>query len=291
MRSLAGQAAAGDAEEPEAQPRSLRSITSRRRPPDQDSQAPATALTRHELTVLPAEHGSVAISLSAPAQLELRQTAGGTSARLTFQNASAGLHEAVVLEVQLARPEAPSLTRPALTPFEPISPPAQGAMEAKARGRGRIVLGAYGWRLIALSLLTVILWSFGGPRRPEPAPPPVVEQSAEMDTEHSEAEVVPPIDHLPVAPPVLPSVAETRLDPTPVPATPTPPVVRRVANTGGIGLYLRSEPRRAARLWAWPDGTVLRPTGVETEAEGLIWVQVYDPTQTLGWVPAQYLAE
>lgn len=291
MRSLVGQAAAGDAGEPEAQPGLLRSITSRLRPPDQASQATATAATRHELTVLPTGHGGVAISLTGPAQLELRQTAGGTSARLTLQSASAGLHEAVVLEVQLAGQDGLSLTRPALVPFEPMSPPAQGVMEPTARGRGRMVLGAYGWRLIALSLLIVILWAFGGPRRPDPTPSSVVEQFTEMDTEHIEAETVAPIDHRPVATPILPPVAETRLDPTPVPATPTPPAVRRVANTGRIGLYLRSEPRLAARLWAWPDGTPLRPTGVETEAEGLIWMQVYDPTQTLGWVPAQYLAE
>ena len=52
---------------------------------------------------------------------------------------------------------------------------------------------------------------------------------------------------------------------------------------------LRATPRLADRLRAWPDGTVLIPTGQETEAEGRPWRQVVDPVGGVGWIPAGYL--
>jgi len=62
-----------------------------------------------------------------------------------------------------------------------------------------------------------------------------------------------------------------------------------VANTGGDGVFLRHTPLLADRWMAWPDHTPLVFLGNEAEGDGLHWVQVRDPKNNIGWVPAQYV--
>jgi hypothetical protein len=93
-----------------------------------------------------------------------------------------------------------------------------------------------------------------------------------------------------VAPPAEPtSTSPPTEPPAPEPATPAPAPLH-VANTGGIGVFLRATPRAADRIRPWQDGTEMVPVGEETENEGRRWVKVRDPEGTVGWVPAEFLA-
>jgi hypothetical protein len=75
-----------------------------------------------------------------------------------------------------------------------------------------------------------------------------------------------------------------------LPPSPRPAPARLVvANTDHEGVYVRRTPRTDDRLVAWPDGTVLAPTGQRSDAEGQPWVQVRDPDGNVGWVPARYV--
>jgi hypothetical protein len=62
----------------------------------------------------------------------------------------------------------------------------------------------------------------------------------------------------------------------------------RVTNTGGVGAFLRRTPSLNDRLRAWPDNTVLKVVGPDTNAEGVQWKHVEDPAGNRGWIPAQY---
>lgn len=91
---------------------------------------------------------------------------------------------------------------------------------------------------------------------------------------------------LPTEPP-LPTATPT---PEPTPA-PTPgPEWLVVANTGGQGAYIRSNPASDERIKAWLDGTRMQVIGPDQEVEGVSWKRVRDPAGNEGWVPAQYLA-
>lgn len=63
-----------------------------------------------------------------------------------------------------------------------------------------------------------------------------------------------------------------------------------VAGTSGIGVYLRSSPRVADPLTAWPDGTRLDIIGPDVQGDGLTWKQVRDPCGQVGWIPTRYAA-
>ncbi len=76
--------------------------------------------------------------------------------------------------------------------------------------------------------------------------------------------------------------------PPPVAPAALAPVAVRVANTDGIGAYIRRTPSLADRLRAWPDRTLLKVVGPDTTAEGIEWKQVEDPAGNRGWIPAQY---
>jgi hypothetical protein len=96
-----------------------------------------------------------------------------------------------------------------------------------------------------------------------------------------------------LAPPVPTIVAATATKPAPIPTvTPAaPPAVWVVvANTDGIGVYLRRSPKMEDQVVAWPEGTRLRVVGPDTENEGRRWKQVADPQGRTGWVPAEYTA-
>ncbi|HLI29330.1 MAG TPA: SH3 domain-containing protein [Chloroflexota bacterium] len=99
----------------------------------------------------------------------------------------------------------------------------------------------------------------------------------------------------------LPTPAPTSAPPSPSPpatelpaaeAAPPPPPVEfvRVANTGGLGISLRREPRAdAPRVTARPENTVLQVVGPETVSEGRVWREVQDAQGNRGWAPADFL--
>ena len=69
-----------------------------------------------------------------------------------------------------------------------------------------------------------------------------------------------------------------------------------VANTGGVGAYLRSHPRDGndTRLVAWTEGTpmVALETQTVTGPNGPeVWVHVRDPNGQSGWIKQAYLAQ
>ena len=61
-----------------------------------------------------------------------------------------------------------------------------------------------------------------------------------------------------------------------------------IANTEGVGAYIRRTPDLDDRLRAWPDGTRLKVVGPDMSANGIEWKQVEDPAGNRGWIPAQY---
>lgn len=64
----------------------------------------------------------------------------------------------------------------------------------------------------------------------------------------------------------------------------------QIANTGGVGAYIRREPRSTAPgIAAHRDGTVLRIVGPDTNTEGRVWRQVEDQRGSRGWTPLEYL--
>lgn len=83
-----------------------------------------------------------------------------------------------------------------------------------------------------------------------------------------------------------PSVSVTA---TPAP-TPTPArEIRKVGNTGGVGVYLRRTPDIGDRMRAWVDGSDMELLGEEIEAGGFRWIKVRDPAGNEGWIPERYL--
>ena len=70
---------------------------------------------------------------------------------------------------------------------------------------------------------------------------------------------------------------------------PTASLVGHVGNTGGDGVYLRRTPRLADRWIVWVDSTPLVLLGNETDGDGQHWLQVRDPANNVGWIPAQYV--
>lgn len=67
------------------------------------------------------------------------------------------------------------------------------------------------------------------------------------------------------------------------------PALAYVANTDGLGVYLRRSPAMDDLLHAVPEGTLLKLVGSEIRADGLAWRQVEDPGGFQGWVPSQYV--
>ncbi|HLI28164.1 MAG TPA: SH3 domain-containing protein [Chloroflexota bacterium] len=107
-------------------------------------------------------------------------------------------------------------------------------------------------------------------------------------------------------PTIPPDPALARLAIGPIPPTfgptaratpaPTSGAVLYIANTDGLGAYLRSHPRDSedTRLVAWREGTpmialetqtVTGPNGPE------VWVRVRDPNGQSGWIKQAYLAQ
>ncbi len=92
-----------------------------------------------------------------------------------------------------------------------------------------------------------------------------------------------------------PAQSQPTPEPTAVLPTPAPEFYRGwlvVANTGGLGVYVRADPAaEARRIRAWPERTRLEALGEEVEADGRRWVRVRDPAGNIGWVPAEYVSQ
>lgn len=61
-----------------------------------------------------------------------------------------------------------------------------------------------------------------------------------------------------------------------------------VANTEGIGVYLRASPKMDDFLHPVADGTELQIAGPDVWADGIHWLPVEDGSGNRGWVPAAY---
>lgn len=75
------------------------------------------------------------------------------------------------------------------------------------------------------------------------------------------------------------------------PATAVPLGLVHVGNTAGDGVFLHHTPVLSDRWIAWPDHTPLIVLGDEADGDGQHWLQVRDPKQNVGWIPAQYLIQ
>jgi hypothetical protein len=71
--------------------------------------------------------------------------------------------------------------------------------------------------------------------------------------------------------------------------SPVARLVGHVGNTDGDGAYLRRSPRLADRWIVWPDRTLLVLLGNEADGDGQRWLQVRDPKDNVGWIPAKYV--
>lgn len=68
------------------------------------------------------------------------------------------------------------------------------------------------------------------------------------------------------------------------------PTRLKIANTDGLGAYIRPEPSlKAAGTAAWTDGTILEVVGADRTIEGKPWKNVKDPRGNVGWILAEYL--
>jgi len=150
------------------------------------------------------------------------------------------------------------------------------------------------WRGLALALLIILLWQTGNSAL-KPVNPLVVGIIQSPSS-------MPLALHYPrglpgdVIDPEVQEASESDMRPPTAapPSAPTPPLpppaFLRIANTGGIGAYLRATPRMTDRLRAWPDGTPMAPTGREADGEGHQWREVRAPDGIVGWMPATFLA-
>lgn len=96
-----------------------------------------------------------------------------------------------------------------------------------------------------------------------------------------------------VSPTALPSSTPT---PDPTSATPAPTApstasgTAHVANTGGSGIYLRTDAGANARvLTTLPEGTAVQVTGQTQTVAGTQWVQVQTSDGLMGWISSDFL--
>lgn len=64
-----------------------------------------------------------------------------------------------------------------------------------------------------------------------------------------------------------------------------------VANTDGLGVYLRRTPDSNDKLKVWPDDTPMAVVGSARQIGGTTWQNVRDPDGNVGWIPSQYLTD
>ena len=72
-------------------------------------------------------------------------------------------------------------------------------------------------------------------------------------------------------------------------ATPFKPYIAHVGNTGGHGVYLRASPHLDDRVTAWSDDSPLLVLGPQADGDSQHWLEVRDPADEVGWIPAQFV--
>jgi hypothetical protein len=159
-----------------------------------------------------------------------------------------------------------------------------GSKIGRGRRRGRSFLPIIVALAVAFGALYILsqqaswLWA-GGEDGPKVAPSP--------------GPVAAVIVELTPVPSPVPPTSTPRPAPTPSPEpSPTPapePAVMQVANTGGLGVYMRRTPTVDERIRAWVEGTRMTVIGPDQVVGGTTWRNVKDPAGNEGWVPAQYL--
>jgi hypothetical protein len=92
----------------------------------------------------------------------------------------------------------------------------------------------------------------------------------------------------PAAPAASPSPAAAA-QPTPTAQTPVETVY--VANTDGIGVFIRRTPTMADRVRAYPDSTALQIIGEDVFGDGQRWHHVKAPDGLEGYVPVIYTVD
>jgi hypothetical protein len=113
-------------------------------------------------------------------------------------------------------------------------------------------------------------------------PAPVVEVVNEQGPE-SAATTAPTATAGPTATPIPRPTSSPESQPT--------LAIGHVAQTGGDGVYLRHKPIMSDHWIAWPDNTPLDVLGELVDSDGQWWLQVRDPKNNVGWVPAQYVSQ
>ncbi len=83
------------------------------------------------------------------------------------------------------------------------------------------------------------------------------------------------------------STPEPFQSPTPDPDPNVPVCV--VANTGGGGVFIRSDPNAEDPIKLWDDETEMAVVGKNVLSAGLRWKYVRDPDGNVGYVAAKYL--
>ncbi len=76
------------------------------------------------------------------------------------------------------------------------------------------------------------------------------------------------------------------VQPSPSPA----PARFAIANTDGLGVYIRRSRADADKIRAWRDGTEMVEVGPPQETNGVTWRNVKDPAGNTGWIQDRYLA-
>jgi hypothetical protein len=159
----------------------------------------------------------------------------------------------------------------------------RSAPAAPAR-RTPVAIGA------AATVLLVGGASVGADARGAPATAPAASPTATSPSGAPTPTTVVSVRTVIAAPtPPRPTATVTRA-PDPPTATGAPRARVAVANTGGVGVYLRRSPRMDDRLSAWPDNTsldVLREERVQGDGEE--WIQVRSPDGQDGYVPVRYV--
>lgn len=165
--------------------------------------------------------------------------------------------------------------------------------------RGPFIL--HWWHLAAVALIGAVVLAVGalfvlGGSRLEARAPAAPQAPAVVATAAPTAAPPPAAPAAPLPTPIskpkpAPSPASEPSEPD---ATPAPPPARyvRVANTGGLGVYLRQEPGpQGERVQpALAEGIVLRLVGPEETVQAQIWrLCELEGREIQGWVPALYL--
>lgn len=77
--------------------------------------------------------------------------------------------------------------------------------------------------------------------------------------------------------------------PTPTPSHTPTPVLAYIANTGGLGVFLREEPGGDIIPGALPEGAPVLLLYERQTINGIVWLQVKDSLNRVGWVRAELL--